>query len=462
MNFDDLDLSILKVLLTNKKYALEFVHESNERLFDPNLWRFAKVVIDYLRIYHEVPTRRVLIEKIKSVKNNAFLEHVEELLNKIEAFNYDSTEYKHDLEKLKTRFTQNLIVGLKDNLGSNAAIDLKKSIGDIQTTLSTIKNVHQAKVYEQSTLKELTDDFKNKYVAKLKDPGFNAGIATGYSFIDFVTGGLRFGEMLLIGGETGSGKSAMLMNMAVNMWMQGNNIDMESDFKQGYDVLFFSLEMPITDCHERVLARLGMLPQKSIRDAKLEGYEQKTLNKVLKFIKNYPWEFEIVDVPRGASIETVELIYNEVLNKGKKPKVVIIDYLSLMETKDKDDDSDWLRLGRVSETLHEFGRAHELVMLSAVQLSDPKMNGKGGESQIGLHRIGRSKMIMHNANFGLQIEKRPNEEQFPDMSIHMIKSRRTELTRGKIYKNFSCCALLNDPHITNTENYNPDDISDKI
>ena len=43
---NELDLNILKTLLTNRKYALEFVHESNEKLFVADLWRFAKEVID--------------------------------------------------------------------------------------------------------------------------------------------------------------------------------------------------------------------------------------------------------------------------------------------------------------------------------------------------------------------------------------------------------------------------------
>lgn len=463
MDIDKLDLSILKVLITNKKYSLEFVHECNEKLFDPNIWRFAKLLIDYIRVYREAPTKRVILERVKSQKNEAFLEHVNNVFLKLDAFEYNDREYKHDLEKLKNRFSEKLILNLKDNLSNaSGAVDIKKSVTELQSVLSNIKNINQAKAYDQSSLKESIDDFRNRYVAKLRDPNFGVGLTTGYSFFDFTTGGLRPGEMLLIGADTGSGKSMMLMNMGVNMWLQGNNMDMEKDFKEGCDVLYFSLEMPLADCQERILARLAMVPQKGIRDAKLDQEQEQKIGKSLKFVKNYPWDFEIVDVPRGASIETIELIFNDVVSRKRKPKVVIIDYLTLMDYKERDID-DWLKQGKIAEQLHEFGRVHEVVMLSAVQLNDYKANGgKNSENQIGLHRIGRSKMIMHNANFGIQIEKRQNEEQFPDMNLHLIKSRRTELTRGKIHKNFACCALLNDPYINNTESYDPDDISNKM
>src|ERR1700722_8555702 len=458
MDFNELDLVILKTILTNRKYSLEFVHECNEKIFSKDLWRFAKLIIDYIRVYKDVPTKRVILERVKANKNEALAEYASQVFSKLDSIRYDDKEYKHDLEKIKNRFAEELLATLKDNLGQ----DVKKGMNEIQSVLGHIKSVNQVKAYEQHTLKESLADFRTRYTAKLNDPNFVVGLATGYSFFDFTTGGLRPGEMLLVGADTGGGKSALLMNMGVNMWLQGNTTDMTKDFKEGCDVLYFSLEMPLADMEERLLARLGMVPQKNIRDAKLSTDEQKKLSKAMKFISNYPWDFEVVDVPRGASIETIELIFNDITARRRKPKVVIIDYLTLMDYTEKELD-DWLKQGKIAEQLHEFGRVHEIVMLSAVQLNDPKMSGgKASDSQIGLHRIGRSKMIMHNANFGIQIEKRVNEEQYPDMSLHLIKSRRTELARGKIYKNFSCCALLNDPGIQETEIHDFDDISDKM
>jgi len=462
MSANELDFAILKTLITNKKHSLEFVHECNEKLFEPDNWRFAKLIIDYIRIYRDVPTKRVILERVKASRNDAFYESVNSIYSKLEIFQYDDKEYKHDLEKIKTRFSENLISNLKNNLERDGSIDVKKSLNELQSVVSNIKSVNQVKAYDQGSLKESIEDFTNRYKAKLKDPNYGVGLATGYTFFDFATSGLRPGEMLLIGADTAGGKSALLMNMAINMWMGGNTTDMEKDFKEGCDVLYFSLEMPKDDLLERVLSRLGMVQQKCIRDAKLDSDEQKRLTKAMKFISNYPWDFEIVDVPRGASIETIELIMNDIAARRRKPKVVVVDYLTLMDYTEKELD-DWLKQGKISEQLHEFGRIHEVVMLSAVQLNDPKAgSGKAPENQVGLHRIGRSKMIMHNANFGIQIEKRVNEEQYPDMSLHLIKSRRTELTRGKIYKNFSCCALLNDPHVSDAAVFDVDDISDRV
>jgi archaellum biogenesis ATPase FlaH len=440
-----LDLSILKVLISNKKYALDFIHQCNEKVFSPDLWRFAKTNIDYVRVYKNLPTKRILIDKLKSQKNDNLIGYFELIWDKLEHHQYDEKEFEYDLEKLKTRFSERLIHNLKDNLIKNNN-DLKSNISEINTVLQNIKSINKTQSYEQNTLKDSISDFRERYVAKLADSNFGAGIPSGYSFLDYATGGLRGGELLLIGGESGAGKSLLLMNMGINIWMQGNTIEMTENFKQGYNVLYFSLEMPFDDMQERVMSRLAMVPQKGIRDAKLTKTHESNLGRAIKFIESYQNHFEIVDVPRGVSVDTIELVYNDVCSRGRKPDVVIIDYLNLMDAVGTNNDlDDWLKQEKISEAMHEFGRVHETVVLSAVQLNEYRPTNKVGESSIGMHRIGRSRGILRNANFAIQIEKRPLEEQFPDMSLHMIKSRRTELAKGKIHKDFSCSALLDNP-----------------
>ena len=57
---DALDLSILKTLVTNKKHALDFVNECDDKLFSTELWNFANLTISYIRTYKDLPTLRVI------------------------------------------------------------------------------------------------------------------------------------------------------------------------------------------------------------------------------------------------------------------------------------------------------------------------------------------------------------------------------------------------------------------
>ena len=464
MSYSNLDLSILKGILSNKKNAIDFVADNDAKLFEPDIWSFANIILGYVKTFKDVPTLRVVKERlIKSNSNQKQLDYIESTWKEIEAVSYDDREFKYELEKLKKRFAEKEVLALKEKMSSLEAgkIDVKKQLDDINRVTQSIKSLYQVKAYERMTLKDSVPQFIEEYNAKMVDASFDRGLLTGYSYLDFVTDGLRSGELLLIAAESGGGKSMLLMNMAMQMWLGGNTTDMTENFKPGCDVLYFSLEMPFKPCLNRVLSRLANVPSKRVRNAKLNKEDRNKMLDSLNFVKRYPHQFEIIDIPRGATMENMEMIFEEAKTKFN-PRVVVIDYLGLMEYGGGEMD-DWLKLGKIAERIHEFARVHNIIVLSAVQLNRGK-GGKEAEEKIGLHRIGRSALIMQNANIAIQIETRPNEKQYPDMYYHVIKNRDGELGKGRIIKNLACGTLIDDPiEVTDSyEVFDPDDISEKM
>lgn len=464
MSFDNLDMRVLKTIITNKKHGLDFANDSDPKLFSSDLWHFANVVVGYIRTHKELPTIRVINEKLGKGNNDNLLKKLNTVWEDLQKVQVDDREFKHDLDKLKKRFAEKQLMDTSSLLSKlePGSIDVAKTISELQKTVQTIKGLNQVRTYERRTLKDDVPFFRDEYNAKLEDPNFDAGIMTGYTFLDHVTGGLRPGELLLIGGESGGGKSMLLMNAALQIWLQNNTIEMEDNFGPGHNVMYFSLEMPFKPCRNRVLGRLSSNPTKLIRTAKLNQEEAHKLKKVLKFVSKYPYQFEIIDIPRGATMESLEMLFEEA-KALYDPKVIVIDYLGLMDYEGGGDMDDWLKLGKIAERIHEFARVHNVTVLSAVQLNRPKSSKE--EDKIGLHRIGRSALIMTNANIAIQIETRTNEKNFPDMKYHVIKNRDGELGDGRLIKNLSCGTLIDekteeDP--TTFEMRDPDDISEKI
>ena len=224
MSYSDLDLNVLKTIVTNKKYSVEFANECSTNIFDPDVWNFANLVTGYTKTYKELPTERVLTEKLTQGKNDKLIEYVKALWKRLDEHKYDDKEYKFDLDKLKKRYQVKQITQLNESLTKDSSdkIDVNQTLSNMQRAIANVKSVNQAKTYERRTLKESIPEFKDEFNAKLKDPKFDRGTLTGYSFLDGATDGLREGELLLIGGESGAGKSMLLMNMALQMWMQQN------------------------------------------------------------------------------------------------------------------------------------------------------------------------------------------------------------------------------------------------
>ena len=228
--------------------------------------------------------------------------------------------------------------------------------------------------------------------------------------------------------------------MAIQMWLQGSSLGDPLTMK-GCNIQYFSLEMPYDQCVRRTMARLSGISTYGLRDCQIvEASQLAELSKAGTFIKKFPYEFEVVDIPRGVTIRTIEERYLEAVAKGRRPDVVVIDYLGLMEVEDHLGLDDWLKLGHIAGQLHEFARAYDVIILSAVQLNRPK-NKDPGEI-IGLHRIGRSSLIMHHATVGVQIETRQDEETYPDMTYHIIKNRNGERGNHLLRKDFRCATVV--------------------
>lgn len=134
-------------------------------------------------------------------------------------------------------------------------------------------------------------DIANDIEEASKSWGKVSGISTGYPSLDAKIGGLKPGELILIGGETNNGKSALAQNIAVNV-------------SRGYRVAFITLEMLKTEAGSRL---------KHMNGGKLDGMD-------IMFQTEYQIDYRHLKplfenaVKQGASL--VVLDYLQYLGRG--------------------------------------------------------------------------------------------------------------------------------------------------
>ena len=451
---EELDLRILKSLVKDKVSALTFSSRYDHSLFDQDTQRFAKLVLDYTKHYRAPPTKRTLLEQHGG--NQLLAVTIEDSWRELEDLDYDTREYPYDLAQLKKRFQMQAVEDIRAQAATedpDSPQDPEGYFNKLSLAINRITSVELERTYTQKPVGDYVQEFSDSYEARKLNPESLVEIKTGYSVLD-VYGGVSPGELIMVGGESNSGKSQLLNNMAKQIWLQGNTIEScaSTSMLRGYNVLYFSLEMPYEDCFIRFLASLANVSQRGLTKSTLSHEEELRVGKAKDFIRAYQdsgYYFDIVDVPRNLTIEEVELRYHDAMLRYR-PDVVVIDYMGLMHSTTLAKEQDWLKLGGIAASLHEFGRAYDNAVITAAQLTDLKRNSsssKGDDNRaVGMHRWGRSSLIMHHVNLGIQIETRQNEMSFPDLKIHVVKDRKGALRNGNLIKNFANASLIDVPY----------------
>jgi len=487
MTFDDteeqenttynVDLQMLNILVNNKKELRDFVTQFNEYAFEQRYVRFAKHLISYLKAYNSCPTLSTLIEYCNTNNNSNLEGYITDVWSEVEDNGTDSREYSFILNKIKERRNRILISTFiqdtSENIDSLDSRELVELNNRLVKLTNEIRSLKEKRVYTEISMKTGVEAYVNKLRAKGNDPALTRGIMTGFSTFDYYTNGIRKGELGVIVADSGGGKSIFLDNLAKNVYLGTNvipttnkqlkeMIETNSFKDDGKNVLLISLEMPADEVEDRVMSSMAEVDSLNLSKGPeyITEEESKRLSIALKFRQHYEKELKIVDVPRGCSMAQVQRIYDDICAEFI-PDLVIIDYLGLMTDGGEINEQDWEKLKNIAEQMHEFARVNEVAVFTAVQAKC----SKPGEGGVGLHRIGRSSMILHNANIALQIENRENEDMRPDARIHCIKFRRgpkfimSNLRKEFVYNRFADAGFTEEQRAPKQEGKLGEDLS---
>jgi len=427
-----LDLRMLAYGLLDDKNMLSMVTAVIEEYFHPDCRVMWKLIAGCYRKYKQVPIERTL----RQVAGDAWQNGLADLYKHITDTGVDPREYPVDLEEMKGRFNEQLLrragkTVFQENFNGSNFSDIDGANKAVRDLVADIDRLHATEVFREGSLAGTAEDSWREYLRIKDNPELAAGVHLGFDELDRITNGLRPSELLLIGGESGTGKSALTMNMCVNAWLGKNKVPVSPSqpmpaFTPGRSVVYFTIEMPFEALLRRLHACVAGIPLHGIRDGTLTDEEMGRYRAALRFIREYPHPFYVVDIPRGASMRHVEVKYLELCQTypDNPPDLLGLDYISLM-TPDRDEGSDWLNVGRLAEQLHEFGRVHNIASISPVQLNRAPRKDLGF-ARPDQDRIGRSAMLTQNANIVLTIEKRKDEHLQRDMRVHIIKMRDGE------------------------------------
>mgnify|MGYP003138816928 FL=1 len=177
-------------------------------------------------------------------------------------------------------------------------------------------------------------------------------VKTGFENIDKFSGGLTRGEITIIGGRPGHGKSTMMLNLLSNI-LEGKR-----------KVLLFNRELTNVEVLKKLLAlESGRLSYTMIRQGMYDIKQLQELDRVREFIaKKYsPDKFRMYDKIRDFPASATEI-------KKFKPDVIFDDYIQLITPTGKEDQRR-LQLERIVNDYKWIAKEYNCVVILASQLN---------------------------------------------------------------------------------------------
>ena len=186
---------------------------------------------------------------------------------------------------------------------------------------------------------------------------FNSGgqVSTGWPQLDkLLYGGFSRGELNIFAGGSGSGKSLVMMNIALN-WLQ-----------QGLSGVYITLELSEELCALRTDAMLTNMSTKDIRKD-IETTELK-----VKLVSKKAGQYRVKGFPAQSNINDIRSYIKEVqIQTGIRVDFIMVDYLDLlMPVSAKVSPNDlFVKDKYVSEELRNLAKELGVLMVTASQLN---------------------------------------------------------------------------------------------
>ena len=280
--------------------------------------------VEYLtEIVNIVPTAANVEEYIKIVLEKATLRRLIDEATKIVNDGYNSTD---DLNDILDNAERKILNVVKTRKGTEF-----KSITDVlYKTQSDIEKLSQNK-------------------------GEVTGIATGFRDIDKLTSGFHANELIIIAARPAMGKTAIALNMAINMANSSKKA-----------IALFNMEMGAEQLAMRMIASVGQINQGKVRTGRLEHNDWRRVNEAISRLADT--KIFIDDTP-GMTIGEIRAKCRRLASEQTGLGAIIIDYLQLISGGSKYAGNRQQEVAEISRALKTLAMELEVPVIALAQLS---------------------------------------------------------------------------------------------
>ncbi len=180
-----------------------------------------------------------------------------------------------------------------------------------------------------------------------------SGVPTGFDELNRRTGGLHGGELIIVAGRPGMGKSSFAVNIAEH-----------AAINEGTAVAIFNLEMSKSMIVNRILCSQALVDSNAVRMGDFSGEDWRQIGAVVDKVAMAP-----IFIDDTATITVSEIRAKcRRLKQTKKLGLVIIDYLQLMQSSGRSDNRQQ-EISEISRSLKVLAKELDIPVIALSQLA---------------------------------------------------------------------------------------------
>lgn len=181
------------------------------------------------------------------------------------------------------------------------------------------------------------------------------GVPTGFYDLDKITTGFHENEFIILAARPGMGKTAIVINMAVNVSAATNR-----------QVAIFNLEMGAEQLAMRMISSAGQIDGYKLRTGKLEHNDWKRVNEAISQLADT--KIKIDDTP-GITIGEIRAKCRRLASSEDGLALVVIDYLQLVTSTNKYAGNRQQEVAEISRALKTLALELSVPIIACAQLS---------------------------------------------------------------------------------------------
>lgn len=201
-------------------------------------------------------------------------------------------------------------------------------------------------------MSEMLKDFQlimTEFLEELSKKESNS-ISTGYKELDESTGGFKPGELIIIAGRPGMGKTTFAINLIKNMCYASNRVAM------------FSLEMSESSLASKIVSFESNVLLKKILNHKLNPEDWERVSFSTHRFKKYNL---LIDDSSYVNVSTIE----EEISKIENIDIIFVDYLQLIVSDALIGANRVLEVAKITRTLRAIAKDKNVPIVVLSQLS---------------------------------------------------------------------------------------------